>query len=318
MGKTKPISQVPSDFFVHDQGICESKSVGRGTKVWAYAHVLPGAVIGRDCNICDHVFIENDVRVGDRVTVKCGVQLWDGIRLGNDVFVGPNATFSNDRFPRSKHRPEKFLETYVHDGASIGANATLLPGITIGARAMVGAGAVVTDSVPPMAIVVGNPARIVGYVDMVKPAPEAVSPEGERSKRDSKVKKAIFHRLPYVKDLRGNLSVGEFDKDIPFAAKRYFLVFGVPSDSVRGQHAHHKCHQFLVCTAGSCSIVLDDGKNREEFVLDSPHKGLYVPPMTWLTQYKHSKDCALLVFASDYYDPKDYIREYEEFMSLVG
>src|ERR1700761_3859061 len=138
-------------FFVHELGRCESAHVGDGTRVWAYAHVLPGARIGADCNICDQVFIENDVVVGDRVTVKCGVQLWDGLRVENDVFIGPNATFTNDRFPRSKQYPEKFAETVVEQGASVGANATILPGLRLGRHCMVGAGAVVTRSVPPYA-----------------------------------------------------------------------------------------------------------------------------------------------------------------------
>ncbi len=152
--------------FVHERGLVEpGATIGAGTRVWAFAHVLGGAIIGRDCNICDHTFIENDVRIGDRVTIKCGVQIWDGVRLEDDVFVGPNATFTNDLFPRSKHYPEKFSETQVLRGASIGANATILAGRTIGEYAMVGAGAVVTKDVPPYAIVVGNPAVIRGYVD---------------------------------------------------------------------------------------------------------------------------------------------------------
>ena len=154
-----------ADYFQHPQSLVETERVGRGTRVWAFAHVLPGAAIGEDCNICDHVFIENDVVVGDRVTVKCGVQLWDGVTLEDDVFVGPNATFTNDLFPRSRQYVEQFSRTLVRKGASIGANATLLAGITVGADAMVGAGAVVTKDVPPGAIVVGNPARIKGYVD---------------------------------------------------------------------------------------------------------------------------------------------------------
>ena len=154
-----------ADFFRHPQSLCESTQIGAGTKIWAFAHVLPGARIGRDCNICDHVFIENDVIVGDRVTIKCGVQLWDGVRLADDVFVGPNASFTNDPFPRSKRHLAEHCRTVIGPGASIGANATILPGITIGSRAMIGAGAVVTRSVPPNAVVVGNPAKIVGYVD---------------------------------------------------------------------------------------------------------------------------------------------------------
>src|SRR5688500_3203619 len=134
----------PADVFVHPHALCESAAIGPNTRVWAFAHLLPGARIGADCNICDHVFIENDVVVGDRVTVKCGVQLWDGVALEDDVFVGPNVTFTNDSFPRSGQRPPQFLRTRVRRGASIGANATILPGLTVGEYAMVSAGAVVT------------------------------------------------------------------------------------------------------------------------------------------------------------------------------
>jgi acetyltransferase-like isoleucine patch superfamily enzyme len=155
----------PASVSVHQHALVEPGArIGPGTRIWAFAHILPGAVIGQDCNICDQTFIENDVVVGDRVTIKSGVQLWDGVTLGDDVFVGPNATFTNDPFPRSRQRPTSFPRTFVCNGASIGANATILPGLTIGEAAMVGAGAVVTKDVPPEAIVVGNPARIVGYV----------------------------------------------------------------------------------------------------------------------------------------------------------
>ena len=152
-----------ADYFVHPQGLCESETIGAKTRVWAFAHVLRGARIGRDCNICDHVFIENDVVLGDRVTVKSGVQLWDGLRVGDDVFIGPNATFSNDKYPQSKIS-RKVPLTVLEKGCSIGANSTILPGLTIGARALVGAGAVVTRNVPPHALVVGNPGRVVGRV----------------------------------------------------------------------------------------------------------------------------------------------------------
>ena len=124
-----------------------------------------GAVIGSDCNICDHVFIENDVVIGDKVTIKCGVQLWDGVRLEDEVFVGPNATFANDRYPRSKVYPSEYLKTHVLRGASIGANATILPGLTIGERALVAAGSVVTRDVPAKVLVQGNPARPSAFLD---------------------------------------------------------------------------------------------------------------------------------------------------------
>ena len=126
------------DYFVHPQAICESTTIGEGTRVWAFAHVLPGAKIGRDVNLNDGVFVENDVTIGDRVTVKCGVQVWDGVHLADDVFVGPNVTFTNDPFPRSKQWPEKFIETRIDQGASIGGGAVILPGVTVGRRAMIG------------------------------------------------------------------------------------------------------------------------------------------------------------------------------------
>lgn len=151
-------------YFVHPQGLCETTDVGEGTRIWAFAHVMSGARIGAECNIGDHAFLENDVVIGDRVTVKNGVQLWDGLRVGDDVFIGPNATFTNDPFPRSKVYGHEIAVTRVEEGASIGANATILPGVTIGSRAMIGAGSVVTCDVPANAIVAGNPARVVGDV----------------------------------------------------------------------------------------------------------------------------------------------------------
>jgi UDP-2-acetamido-3-amino-2,3-dideoxy-glucuronate N-acetyltransferase len=146
--------------FIHDRALVESDSIGAGTRIWAFAHVLAGAVIGADCNVCDHTYIEGDVVIGDRVTLKSGVFLWDGLRIEDDVFIGPQATFTNDPMPRSR-QPFTLARTTICAGASIGAGAVILPGLTIGERAMVGAGAVVTKDVPPDAVVVGNPARVI-------------------------------------------------------------------------------------------------------------------------------------------------------------
>lgn len=309
-------------YFVHPQGLCESTKVGRGTRVWAFAHVLPGATLGADCNICDQVFIENDVVVGDRVTVKCGVQLWDGVELEDDVFVGPNVTFTNDPFPRSKQYPDQFPRTIVRKGASIGANATLLPGVEIGSGVMVGAGSVVTRSVPANAIVLGNPARIVGYVQpngqRVAPSRPQAPVAGETmSVTPTRVNGVTIHRFPQFDDLRGSLSVGDIGTEVPFVPRRYFLVYAVPGAEVRGEHAHRECHQFLVCTHGSCSVVVDDGKNSAEVRLDSPTLGVHLPPMTWGVQYKYTPDAVLLVLASHPYDPDDYIRDYRAFLAEV-
>jgi UDP-2-acetamido-3-amino-2,3-dideoxy-glucuronate N-acetyltransferase len=127
-----------SKVFFHPQALCETSSVGENTRIWVLAHVLGGATIGKDCSICDHVFIESDVVIGDRVTIKCGVQLWDGVRVADDVFIGTDVRFSNDKYPESRQHPPKIEETYVGREASIGGGASILPGIRIGARAMVG------------------------------------------------------------------------------------------------------------------------------------------------------------------------------------
>jgi acetyltransferase-like isoleucine patch superfamily enzyme len=308
------------EYFVHPRGLCESTSVGRATRVWAFAHILPRAVIGSDCNICDHVFIENDVVIGDRVTVKSGVQLWDGLRVGDDVFIGPNTTFSNDKFPRSKHYLAEVLQTHIGAGASIGGGATILPGLRIGARAMVGAGSVVTRDVPPRAIVSGNPARIVGYVGTSRHERETTVERAQASPSgtaDTTVAGVTLVRLTLADDLRGTLASGEFPEHLPFQPRRYFIVFDVPGKDVRGEHAHRHCHQFLVAARGSLAVVVDDGRRSEEIVLDRPDLGLYLPPMTWTVHYKYSPDALLLVLASDPYDPDDYVRDYDEFLAAL-
>src|SRR6266540_2984696 len=239
------------DIFVHEHALCESTSIGRGTRIWAFAHVLPGARIGEDCNICDGVFVENDVRIGE----------------------------------------------------SIGANATILPGIEIGAGAMVGAGTVVTRTVPPNAIALGNPARITGYVDAVRGSPHPVARASAETgaAKPVGVGEAALHELPFIEDMRGNLTVGEFERSVPFVPKRYFLVLDVPSREVRGEHAHRTCLQFLVCIRGSCALVIDDGRHRAEVLLDRPNLGLFLPSMIWGIQYKYSPDANTSSTASGEY-----------------
>lgn len=302
-------------FFQHERAIVESPNIGEGTRVWAFAHVLPGAVVGKDCNICDGVFVENDVVIGDRVTIKCGVQVWDGVRLEDDVFVGPNATFTNDPMPRSRQHLAKYPATVVRRGASIGANATILPGLTIGIGAMVGAGAVVTGSVPAHAVVVGNPARIVRYVD-ADPAERPAEPAVADDATEVRVRGVQVLNSPTIHDMRGNLSAREVGRGLPFVPQRFFAVFDVPSRKVRGEHAHRKCDQFLVAMKGSVAVVCDDGVHRQEFLLDSPEVGLLLPRMVWGIQYKYTEDALLLVMASHPYEAADYIRDYDEFLRL--
>ena len=286
--------------------------IGPRTRVWAFAHVLPGAVVGADGNLCDHTFVEGAVRIGDRVTVKCGVYLWDGVVLEDDVFVGPCAAFTNDKFPRSRQRPARYLETVVGQGASIGANATLLPGVRIGKHALVGAGAVVTRDVPAYAIVKGNPARIAGYVDAAAPA--ARPAVAARRKSAGSATGARLLDVPNFSDMRGDLGVLECGPALPFAVKRLFYVYNVPGSEVRGAHAHKRCHQFLVAVAGSLHVVADDGATREEFVLDSPRRGLYLPAGVWGTQYRYAPGTVCLVLASRPYEAADYVRDYDDYL----
>ena len=156
----------PNRYFAHPHALVETDEIGEGTRVWAFAHVMKGAVIGKNCNIGDHAFVESNVTIGDGVTIKNGVAVWDGVSLANNVFVGPNAVFTNDLNPRAevKKTREQFVITAVEEGASIGANATVVCGITIGRYAFIGAGTVIFRDVPDHAMMVGNPARQIGFM----------------------------------------------------------------------------------------------------------------------------------------------------------
>jgi len=149
---------------IHSLAEVQSKKIGINTSIWQFVVVLPNAAIGNNCNINSHVFIENEVQIGDNVTIKSGVQLWDGITIEDYVFIGPNVTFTNDLIPRSKQYPASFAKTIIKEGASIGANATIIAGNEIGSYAMVGAGAVVTKNVGSNELWVGNPAKQIGFV----------------------------------------------------------------------------------------------------------------------------------------------------------
>lgn len=306
-------------FDMHVNGICDSSTIGPRTRIWAFAHVLAGARIGADCNIGHGVFIESDVVIGDRVTIKPGVQLWDGTRIGHDVFIGPNATFTNDPFPRSRSWQSVIPVTTIEIGASIGANATLLPGITVGERAMVGAGSVVTSDVPPFAIVYGNPATIQGYVadsgGLLAITDKSLKTFMQGSNYGENQLPGGVRLMPLTKamDLRGSLLAVDFELQLPFEPKRFFTVFDVSSSVVRGEHAHKTCHQFLICLSGSLQVLVDDGDSRATVELSNSDVGLYVPPLVWSTQFKHSSGAVLGVFASESYAHNEYIRNYQEF-----
>ena len=302
-------SFLESSSYLHPSSDVQSNDIGLGTKIWQFCVILSGASIGTDCNICSHCFIENDVYIGNRVTIKCGVQLWDGLRIEDDVFVGPNVSFTNDKFPRSMQHLDEHPKTILKQKSSIGAGATILPGITVGENAMVAAGAVVTQDVPENAIVVGVPAKITGYVDTV------IHPSGRQKDSVSRVQDSpVLYRLKSVEDMRGNLVAGEYLNELPFKANRMFMVYDVPNSKVRGAHAHKECHQMLIAAHGSINVILDDGISREEYELWDPKVGLHIKPGVWGIQYKYSKDAVLLVLASHGYDAEDYIRDYHEFL----
>ena len=294
--------------------------VGAGTAVAAFARICAGVRVGAACEIGEHVLIERDAHIGDRVMIASGAKLASGVRIEDDVSVGANATFANRPYVRGRRHRAHTTASTVRAGATIGANATILPDVAIGQAAIVDAGAVVTRNVPPNAIVAGNPAQVQGYVESIPragPALTATPVRGESRGGKRRVSGVVLHHVPLIRDIRGNLSAREIGKGMPFPPRRYFVITDVPNDKVRGEHAHRKLKQFLVCLRGRCSVVVDDGRNREEIVLDSPQAGLYVPPMVWAVQYKYSTDAVLLVLASAEYDPADYIRDYDEFLRLV-
>lgn len=271
---------------------------GMGTKILIdpRSFVSPNAVIGPGCSISG------------------GAVVGAGVTLGRDVQVGPNVVFVEPVQNGTE------VPATAGDRVRIGANSVICAGVVLAAGCLVRPGTVVTRSVPPGAIVEGNPASIVGYVDAAQGDFSAAPLHNgiARPVEATSVRGVKLYHFPVIPDLRGSLTVGEFDKQIPFTPLRYFMVFGVPSREIRGEHAHRTCHQFLICVRGNCAVVADDGARRVEVALDAPHKGLYLPPMTWGVQYKYSPDALLLVFASHHYDSADYIRNYAEFIELIS
>lgn len=301
------------DHFVHPSASCEASRVGAGSRISAFARVDPSAALGRECQVGESASIGDGVELGDRVRVGSGARLCGPVAVEADVVVGPNVALVGEAFPGAA---ASGAGVRVERGAVIGASATVLADVTIGQSAVVRPGSLVTRSVPPYAIVMGNPAQIVGYVESAqKTAGPVFRAAGSEAPGvfPTGVRGVTVHRFPVFQDMRGALSVGDFERQIPFLPRRYFMVFDVPGREVRGEHAHRSCHLFLLCPQGSYRVVADDGTNREEFVLDGPHLGVHLPPMVWGVQYRYSPDAVLLAFASDHYDPDDYIRDYAEF-----
>ena len=276
--------------------------------------VHAGARVAASCRLGDGVTVYPGAHLDDDCEVLGFTQLWSGVHLERGVRLGPGVAFE----PPGDDAGAAIV---LGAGCQVGANATIRRGVRIGQGAVVEPGSVVAQSVPAHAIVRGAPALAVGYVEQRSvgtpgigwparaelPSGPAVAPVG--------VGAVTLHRHRLVRDPRGDLVFGEFPKDIPFEAKRYFIVFGVPNEKTRGEHAHRACKQYLICVRGSCAVVVDDARSRCEVLLDAPELGIYLPPMTWGIQYKYSADAVLLVFTSEYYDGADYIRHYPDFLA---
>lgn len=299
---------------VHTSAIVDpNATIGEDVRIGAGASVGRGCVVGSGAVIAEHVVLAPGVVVGQGSSLGPGAYVRSGVTLGVGVTVGPNATFVGQDFTDATTEPVS-----VEDGASIGANASVIGAVAIGRRSVVGAGAVVTHDVPPFAIVVGSPARIVGYESSTN---LRVSRRLRASAlRDDEfplqIGNARASRMPRVIDLRGSLTFGEVSAHLPFEPLRYFLISDVPSSEVRGEHAHRTLHQLLICVKGEVAVAIDDGSERGELVLDRPDVALHLPPMVWGRQYRYSQDAVLLVLASDVYDDADYIRAYDEFLRL--
>jgi acetyltransferase-like isoleucine patch superfamily enzyme len=302
--------------FIDPSARFEAETLGDGSRVSAYVHVGPGVTVGKNCVLYDHAVLIGDVVLEDDVEVHVGARLLGRVHAEEGASIGAGAVVGVE----SSAGGDGADGVIVRRFASLGANVTVSPGVVVGRRAIVEAGAVVGQSVPANAIVSGNPATIVSYVDSgheADPAHLVLPPSRVVGTTETRVRGVTLHGLTNARDLRGSLMAAEFS-GLPFAPRRLFTVYDVPSESVRGAHAHRECSQFLVCLAGEVSCLVDDGSAREEIHLGSSEIGLHIPPMIWGTQWRYTRDAVLLVLASHPYDAADYIRDYEEFLEELG
>lgn len=312
-------TNAPIQLGVHPSATVASTAVlGAETTVGPHCAIAKGSSLGAGSRLAANVVIGDCVTVGPRASIGSGACLSSGTVIGADVVVGPNATVLGTESGVTLADDSR-AGANIADHVSIGANATILAGVTVGMHAAVGAGSVVTRDVPPYATAVGAPARIVGY----QSSPGFTTSRRMRASTFGdtelplEIGRVTLSRYPLITDLRGSLTFGEVDEHLPFEPKRYFLVFDVPSREVRGEHAHRTLHELLICVRGECAVAVDDGTERAEVMLDCPNVALHLPPMVWGSQYRYSPDAVLLVLTSDKYDSDDYIRSYDEFQQLV-
>ena len=246
-------------------------------------------------------FLDPKAKVGNNVYISQGAYICGIVTLDDDVFIGPNVVFVDSKFEKSKQSSIK-----VSKNVLIGGGSTIYPGVIIGENSVINPGSVVFDNIPSNVEVTGNPAKITAHLFF---RPQNLTPleagdvEGVRE-----------YKLKNIVDLRGNLTVTEFDHSLPFVPKRLFFISGVPSEKIRGEHAHKKCEQLLVLASGSLTVSVEDGKMKQIIHLKDIGQAIYVPPMIWASQYNFRGDALLLVMASDHYDDTDYIRSYEDYL----
>jgi len=264
----------------HTAIIAENAKIGENCHIGPFCCVEDSAVIGRNVTLAGRIIVPQNTVIGDNVQLDTAAVLaMEGIKIEAQAKIGANAVINTP---------------------------------SVGQAAIVEAGSVVNSPVPPFAVVSGNPARIINYVGATDKTTVvmAENPAATASQCGAKLL-----NIPSFADLRGDLSVLELNAGFPFKVQRIFYTYNIATSQVRGEHAHKECHQFLVSVAGSVNVIVDNGVHREEYVLDNPATGLYIPPGVWATMYKHTADSVLLVLASHQYDNEDYIRDYNEFLT---
>ena len=269
------------------------------------AHVGPGADIAPDAAVGPNCVLRGEISIGARTTLGPSVSLAGAVVIAADCRIDAGVTTTEGLSGAGGAR------LVLGAGVQVGAGSVLTLGLEIGAGARIEAGSIVTRAVPAHAIVAGDPAVVVGFVT-TEPPPTFTDGNVIHSRAVAGVS---FHRFPVVREPRGSLIFSEFGMEVPFVPKRYFMVHDVPPHQLRGTHARETCGELLVCVAGSINAVVDDGLSREEYVLDRPHLGLYIPPLVWATQYKHTPDAILMVFATHHYEADDYIVDYDGFVA---
>ncbi|WP_319777815.1 WxcM-like domain-containing protein [Maridesulfovibrio sp.] len=303
-----------TDIFCADDSVYGSPfSIGNKSYIQHHSTIGDNVTIGDNCLIQSNVVIDDNVHIKNSVTIKSNVCICKDTIIESGTCVESGTVFISDRLASSR---EAGCAKVGRD-VIVGANSTIYP-VKIDANSIIKPGSVVTRDVPHNSIVAGNPAKIIDYVDTdVANDQKPLSVYGDKKPYISKTG-AIVYSIPTFSDMRGDLSVLEFEQFLPFSVQRVFYTYNIDTEMVRGEHAHIECKQFLIAIAGSLNVVCDNGFVREEFVLNTSQKGLYIPPKCWGIQYKHSKDSVLLVCASMAYDSDDYIREYDEFIKYIN